>query len=53
MHDDRPWRRSFRLRQPLDVEGKHWKCDPEADHDDEQTGEKDEQAFANHVSVVP
>ena len=49
VHDDGLWRRSFCLCQPLDVEPKHRKGNPEADHDDEQTREKDEQAPANHV----
>jgi hypothetical protein len=41
-------RRALRLRQPLDVEGQHRKGDPEPDHDDEETREEDEQAFADH-----
>ncbi len=49
MSYDHLWGRSFCLRQPLDVEGQHRKGDPKADHDDEHTAEKDEQAFADHV----
>jgi hypothetical protein len=49
VHDDGLWRHSFCLRKPLDVERQHRKGDPEADHDDEQTREKDKQAPANQV----
>jgi hypothetical protein len=49
VHDDGLSRRSFCLRQPFDVKRKNRKGDPESDHDDEQTCEKDEKAFANHV----
>src|ERR1039457_1535265 len=53
MHHNRLVRCTGCKRKPLDIEGKHRDCNAQADHDDENAGEKYEQVFTDHEGAFP